>query len=147
MREGVKVASGDVIVFMDADGQHDPKEIQKLLEPIAQGDADFVIGKRVVKAGERPFIRKVSNFITTTLIRVKTGLKVEDSQSGFRAIKKEFLPEIKSDRYEVETEVLVKSAKMGARIVEVPISTRYDVETGHFKFEDIVRFLYVLIKY
>ncbi|CAB49488.1 glycosyltransferase family 2 protein [Pyrococcus abyssi] len=147
MREGIKHAKGDIIVFMDADGQHDPKEIPKIIAPIIKGDADFVIGKRVIKAGKRPLVRKLSNFITTTLIRAKIKQKVDDTQSGFRAIKREFLPDIESERYEVETEVLIKVAKKGARIVEVPVSTRYDVETGHFRFRDIINFILTLLRY
>ncbi|ASJ16396.1 dolichol-phosphate mannose synthase [Thermococcus chitonophagus] len=146
LREGVKKANGDIIVLMDADGQHDPREIPKLLEPIIQGKADFVIGKRIIKKGKRPLIRKLSNWITSTLISLKVGEMIEDSQSGFRAIKRGFIPEITSNRYEVETEVLIKAKRLGARIIEVPISTRYDVETGHFKFIDIIRFLKALIK-
>jgi len=57
------------------------------------------------------------------------------------------LPEIESKRYEVETEVLIKAVKKGARVKEVPVSMIYGVETGHFRFEDIVRFLRALLKY
>lgn len=148
MSEGIKEASGDIIVFIDADGQHRPEEIIKLVEPIVNGEADFVIGSRLIKAqGERPLIRKISNFITTYLTRLKLGIRVRDTQSGFRAIRREFLPEIESKRYEVETEVLIKAVKKGARVKEVPVSMIYGVETGHFRFEDIVRFLRALLKY
>jgi glycosyltransferase involved in cell wall biosynthesis len=148
MSVGIKEASGDIIVFIDADGQHKPEEIIKLVEPIIRGEADFVIGSRLIKTqGRRPFIRKVSNFLSTFLIRLKLGISVRDTQSGFRAIKREFLPEIESKRYEVETEVLIKAVKKGARVKEVPVERIYGIETGHFKFEDVVRFLKVLIKY
>jgi len=148
MSVGIKEASGDIIVFIDADGQHKPEEIIKLVEPIIRGEADFVIGSRLIKTqGKRPFIRKVSNFLSTFLIRLKLGISVRDTQSGFRAIKREFLPEIESKRYEVETEVLIKAVRKGARVKEVPVERIYGVETGHFKFEDVVRFLKVLMKY
>ncbi|MBP1910773.1 glycosyltransferase involved in cell wall biosynthesis [Thermococcus stetteri] len=148
MREGVKHALGDVVVFMDADGQHLPEEIKKLVKPIVEGRADLVIGARKVEVqGKRPLHRRLSNIITTRLIRLKLGTYVYDTQSGFRAYRREFLPEIEGDRYEVETEMLIKAAKMGARIVEVPVSMIYGVETGHFKFEDVVRFLVALIKW
>ncbi|AEH24174.1 dolichol-phosphate mannose synthase [Pyrococcus yayanosii CH1] len=147
MREGVKKATGDVIVFMDADGQHDPAEIERLILPIAENRADFVIGRRVIKEGRRSLIRKLSNFVTTTLLRLKLGVDIRDTQSGFRAIRRDFLPEIESERYEVETEILIKAVKMGARVAEVPVSTTYEVETGHFRFEDIVRFLKTLLRY
>ncbi len=148
MSEGIKKANGDIIVFIDADGQHKPEEIIKLVEPIINGEADFVIGSRLIKAqGERPLIRKISNFITTSLIRLKLGINVRDTQSGFRAIRREFLPEIESKRYEVETEVLIKAVKKGARVKEVPVSMIYGIETGHFRLEDILRFLHSLVKY
>ena len=148
MSEGIKKANGDIIVFIDADGQHKPEEIIKLVKPIVNGEADFVIGSRLIKVqGERPLIRKISNFITTSLIRLKLGISVKDTQSGFRAIRREFLPEIESKRYEVETEVLIKAVKKGARVKEVPVSMIYGVETGHFRLEDILRFLHSLVKY
>jgi len=148
MSEGIKKANGDIIVFIDADGQHKPEEIIKLVKPIVNSEADFVIGSRLIKVqGERPLIRKISNFITTSLIRLKLGISVKDTQSGFRAIRREFLPEIESKRYEVETEVLIKAVKKGARVKEVPVSMIYGVETGHFRLEDILRFLHSLVKY
>jgi glycosyltransferase involved in cell wall biosynthesis len=148
MREGIKHATGDIVVFMDADGQHLPEEIEKLVKPIVEGRADLVIGARKVEVrGKRPLLRRVSNMITTRLIRLKLGTYVYDTQSGFRAYRREFLPEIESKGYEVETETLIKAAKMGARIAEVPVSRVYGVETGHFRFEDVLRFLKALLKY
>jgi len=148
MREGIKKVSGDIVIFMDADGQHNPEEIEKLVSPILKGEADFVIGSRLIKTqGKRPLIRKISNFLSTSLIKIKLGIDVKDTQSGFRAIKRELLPEIESKRYEVETEILIKAAKKGARVKEVPVERIYGIETGHFRFEDILRFLRSLIKY
>lgn len=148
MREGIKHANGDVVVFMDADGQHLPEEIEKLVRPIVEGKADIVIGARKFEvAGKRPIHRMLSNIITTRLIRLKLGQYVYDTQSGFRAYRREFLPEIESDRYEVETEMLIKAAKKGARIKEVPVSMIYGNEKSNFKFEDVLRFLRVLIKF
>lgn len=148
MREGIKKVSGDIVIFMDADGQHNPEEIEKLVSPILKGEADFVIGSRLIKTqGKRPLIRKISNFLSTSLIKIKLGIDVKDTQSGFRAIKRELLPEIESKRYEVETEILIKAAKKGARVKEVPVERIYGIETGHFRFEDVLRFLRSLIKY
>ncbi|BAD84553.1 dolichol-phosphate mannosyltransferase [Thermococcus kodakarensis KOD1] len=147
MREGIKHTTGDIVVFMDADGQHLPEEIGKLVRPIVEGRADLVIGARKVEVqGKRPLHRRLSNIITTRLIRLKLGTYVYDTQSGFRAYRRGFLPEIESDRYEVETEMLIKAAKMGAKIVEVPVSMIYGVETGHFRAEDVFRFLLALLR-
>ncbi|ACJ16207.1 dolichol-phosphate mannosyltransferase [Thermococcus onnurineus NA1] len=148
MREGVKEATGEIIVFMDADGQHRPEEIINLVEPIVREDADFVIGARKFEVqGKRPLHRRLSNIITTRLLRLKLRQYVYDTQSGFRAMKREFVPTIESDRYEVETEMLIKATKMGARIKEVPVSMIYGIETGHFRLEDVFRFLWALLKF
>ncbi|WP_010478432.1 glycosyltransferase family 2 protein [Thermococcus zilligii] len=149
MREGVKNATGDIVVFMDADGQHRPEEIIKLVGPIVRGEADMVIGARKVKeAGKRPLHRRLSNIITTRLIRLKLRTYVSDTQSGFRAYRREFLPEIESDRYEVETEMLLKAAKMGARIREEAVSMIYDPNReGRFGFRDVVRFMETYLKF
>ncbi|WP_456453954.1 glycosyltransferase family 2 protein [Thermococcus sp.] len=148
MRAGVRSARGDVIVFMDADGQHRPEEIIKLVEPIVNGEADFVIGARKMEVqGKRPLQRRLSNIITTRLLRLKLGTHVYDTQSGFRAVRREFMPDIETERYEVETEVLIKAVRKGARIREVPVSMIYGVETGHFRLEDVFRFLWALLRF
>ncbi|ASJ13998.1 glycosyltransferase family 2 protein [Thermococcus radiotolerans] len=149
MREGIKHSSGDVVVFMDADGQHRAEEIRNLVEPIVAGEADLVIGARKVEeAGKRPLHRRLSNIITTRLIRLKLRQYVYDTQSGFRAFSREFLPEIESDRYEVETEMLIKAAKRGARIKEVPVSMIYDPSReGRFGPRDVFRFVRALFRF
>ncbi|AEK72160.1 Dolichol-phosphate mannosyltransferase [Thermococcus sp. 4557] len=149
MRRGVEEASGDVIVFIDADGQHRPEEIIKLVEPIVRGEADLVIGARKVEeAGKRPLHRRISNILTTRLIRLKLGRYVYDTQSGFRAYRREFLPEIESDRYEVETEMLLKAAKMGAMIKEVPVGMIYDPSReGRFGVRDVFRFIRAYLRF
>ncbi len=148
MREGMRNSSGDVVVFMDADGQHSPEDIIKLVEPIVRGEADMVIGARKGDLKARPLHRRLSNIITTKLIRLKLRTYVYDTQSGFRAFRREFLPEIESDRYEVETEMLFKTAKMGARIKEVPVELIYDPSReGRFGIRDVFRFLRTYIKF
>ncbi len=148
MRAGVENSDGDIIVFIDADGQHRPEEIIKLVEPIVNDEADFVIGARKIeRQGKRPLHRRLSNIITTRLLRLKLGEYIYDTQSGFRAIRREFMPEIETKRYEVETEVLIKAVRKGARVKEVPVSMIYGLETGHFRLGDIFRFLWALIRF
>ena len=149
MRAGVKQSTGDVVVFMDADGQHKPEDIIKLVEPIVRGEADMVIGARKVEErGKRPLHRRLSNIITTRLIRLKLRRYIYDTQSGFRAFRREFLPEIESNRYEVETEMLFKAAKMGARIKEVPVGMIYDpAREERFGLMDVLRFIRAYFKF
>ena len=148
MREGIKYASGDIVVFMDADGQHRPEDVIKLVEPVVDGKADVVIGARRGDLKSRPPHRRLSNIITTKLIRLKLRTYVYDTQSGFRAFRREFLPGIESDRYEVETEMLFKTAKMGARIGEVPVELIYDPNREErFGIRDILRFLHAYVRF
>ncbi|AFL96166.1 glycosyl transferase family 2 protein 3 [Thermococcus cleftensis] len=149
MKRGVEESTGEIVVFMDADGQHKPEDIARLVEPIVKGEADMVIGARKVEErGKRPLHRRLSNILTTRLIRLKLRRHVYDTQSGFRAFRREFLPEIESNRYEVETEMLLKAAKMGARIAEVPVSMIYDPNReGRFGPKDVLRFIRAYLRF
>jgi glycosyltransferase involved in cell wall biosynthesis len=119
----------DIIVTLDADGQHDPADIPKLLEPIKKGEADIVIGSRIERnSSEIPIVRGLGlsflNFINRSLIRST----INDSQSGFRAYSKSVLSVIlgyNSTGYGVETEQLAIAELYGYNIVEVPVTIRY----------------------
>ncbi len=148
MRTGVQNSTGDIIVFIDGDGQHNPKEIPKLIEPILNNEVDFVIGSReIIKEGKRPLIRKLSNFLSSFIIRLFYGVNIKDSQSGFRAIRRKYIREIDNDRYSVETEMLLKAIKCGARIKEVPVERIYNNAPSHFRFSDIIDFIRTILKY
>ena len=126
---GVEKARGSIIVTMDADGQHQPEEIPKLLYPILRGDLeiDVVIGSRFIGGSrERSLSRThfVGNKVINLLIRFLTGRWVTDSQSGFRAYRGQLIRSlnIKSLGFEAETEAIVRLLKGGFRIKEVPIT-------------------------
>ena len=148
MRTGVQNSTGSIIVFIDGDGQHNPKEIPKLIEPILNDEVDFVIGLReIIREGERPLIRKLSNHLSSLLIRLLYNVDIKDSQSGFRAIRRNYIREIDNDRYSVETEMLLKAIKCGARIKEVPVERIYNNASSHFRFSDIIDFIKTIIRY
>jgi len=122
----------DIVVILDADGQHDPDEIPKLIQPIIEGKADLVIGSRYVKGAEAniPTYRKIGLAILNILS--KTSIKtVKDTQSGFRAFKAKYidiLTKYEAKGYGVEMEQLAMAQKHGLKIIEVPVTIRYDVE-------------------
>ena len=97
-----------------------------MLTPILQDQADFVIGSRFLH--EKPASARKLNAIGVrlfnVLIKIFTRTKVSDSQSGYRAMKSEILKNLrlKSGEYEIESEMLVKTAQRGFRVKEVPIS-------------------------
>ncbi len=140
--------NGDIIITLDADGQHDPQEIPLFIKKINEG-FDVVIGSRFL--GEKtkmPLQRVLSNKITTLLLRF-FGVKVSDSQSGFRAFKKEVLKEIKfnSERYIAESEILIETAKKKFRIGEVNIKTTYEGYSSKINpFLDTLQFIWLILK-
>jgi glycosyltransferase involved in cell wall biosynthesis len=126
LRAGFAKAEGDVIVTIDSDGSHRPEELPRVLTPILQNQADLVIGSRYLKQKDVA-ARKLNAFgvqIFNFLIQMLTGVAVTDSQSGYRAMKRAVLKnqQLKSGGYEIESEMLVKTAKEDFRVMEVPIS-------------------------
>jgi len=126
LRVGFTKAKGEIIATIDSDGSHRPEELPLLLAPILRDQADFVIGSRFLN--EKPVSAKKLNAIGVrlfnALIKVFTRTGVTDSQSGYRVMKSEILKtqQLKSRGYEIESEMLVKTARRGFRVKEVPIS-------------------------
>jgi glycosyltransferase involved in cell wall biosynthesis len=120
------------VVTLDADGQHDPNEIPKLIHPILKGKADIVVGSRYVKGAftDAPLYRKIGLRVINYFSRKMHKLPIGDTQSGFRAYSKRALSVVRlceSKGYGVELEQLALIDKEGGKlkIVEVPISVRY----------------------
>jgi glycosyltransferase involved in cell wall biosynthesis len=126
LRAGFAKAKGDIITTIDSDGSHRPEELPSLLKPILQDKADLVIGSRYLN--QKPVAAKKLNAIGVRLfnllIEVFTRAAVSDSQSGYRVMKSEVLRNmsLKSGGYEIESEILVKTASRRFRVQEVPIS-------------------------
>jgi glycosyltransferase involved in cell wall biosynthesis len=126
LRAGFAKAKGDIITTIDSDGSHRPEELPSLLNPIFHEKADLVIGSRYLS--QKPVAAKKLNAIGVRLfnllIRVFTRAEVSDSQSGYRVMKSEILRNmsLKSGEYEIESEMLVKTARQGFRIREVQIN-------------------------
>jgi glycosyltransferase involved in cell wall biosynthesis len=121
----------NVIVTIDTDGQHDPADIPKLIEPILIGEADMVNGSRYLNGNKKdtPLYRRLGQVVLDTATNLGSGLSVTDSQSGFRAyasrIKDIF--QFKQNGLAIESEMLSDAAEAGLRIKEVEIGVRYDV--------------------
>ena len=126
LRAGFAKAKGDIITTIDSDGSHRPEELPSLLTPIIQDKADLVIGSRYLshKRSAAKKLNAIGVRLFNLLIEVFTGAEVSDSQSGYRVMKSEVLRtmRLKSGEYEIESEMLVKTARHGFRVREVPIS-------------------------
>jgi len=124
-----------IMVTIDGDNQHLPEEIETLTAPILEGEADLVIGSRLLQPGQQtnmPRYRRFGIKIITWLFNVGSRAKVSDAQSGFRAYSREVLDTIAlTDRgMGVSVEALIKARKMGFTIREVSISCRYDNQSS-----------------
>jgi glycosyltransferase involved in cell wall biosynthesis len=120
------------IVTLDADGQHDPAFIPRLLEALDY--ADIVIGTREIGCPSVPPHRRFANIVSTAATRAVTRLRLTDSQSGFRAMRPEVVAavEAQGDRYEYETDFIVRASHRGYRIAEVAVPTIYG-PPSHFR--------------
>lgn len=121
----------DIIVCMDADGQHNPDEIPILCAPILRKEADLVIGSRfLTKKGQKeiPKYRKIGQSVLTTAVNVTNDTKVSDSQSGFRCMTKKTALSLNLNEtgMGIESEMVIDARKLGLIIKEVPIGCKYN---------------------
>jgi len=120
----------DVLVTLDADGQHDPSEVPNVVKPIVDGVADVVIGSRFVDerlAYTLPWYRRAGIKFITKLANNSSKYAVKDAQSGFRAYNRKAIEKLVmfEDGMGVSVEVLVNARKQGLRIQEVPATCNY----------------------
>jgi glycosyltransferase involved in cell wall biosynthesis len=128
-----KEINADLLVTFDADGQHRVEDIEKVIEPIKNNDADLVIGSRFLdKKSDVPNYRKIGIKVITQVTNASIKKKLTDSQSGFRAYNKQVLSQISPSEVGmgISTEILIKSSSKGLRITEVPITILYSGDTS-----------------
>lgn len=118
----------DIAVQMDGDGQHDPKELKKLLKPIENGEADLAVGSRFVtgEGFQSTFMRRFGIGILRGAIRLRTGQTATDPTSGFRAANRRAIALFAADYAQdyPEPESLVAALKAKLRVCDVPVSMR-----------------------
>ena len=140
LRLAIDKAEGDILVFIDADGSHEPKDIPALVEPIRAGRADLVIGSRGKGGSDElhgtleQLIRYVGSQIIMLGINYRWNVRLTDSQNGFRAIRKSVGKQLglTSNLTTIEQEMLMKALKQGVRVTEIP-SHEYERRWGASK--------------
>jgi len=120
--------NADALVILDADGQHDPSEIPKLIKPILKDEADVVIGSRFLGRTDAKKYRELGVRMITKATNILAGTKITDAQSGFRAYGRKAIQLIRptDDGMGVSVEILVQAMDEKLRIKEVPIIIRYE---------------------
>jgi glycosyltransferase involved in cell wall biosynthesis len=141
--------NGSIFVILDGDGQHNPDKIPLFLEKIYEG-FDLVIGARKFDKELMPRLRIMANWVSSYLVSFLCGIRIEDSQSGYRAIKRSLLENItfSSNRFQIDTEMIVKAAKCGFKIGFLPIKTIYHPEAKSkvHQIIDPLKFIILLIQ-
>ena len=129
-----KNLDGDILVTIDADGQHRIDDINKIINPIIDGKSDLVIGSRFLDESEDevPQYRKVGIKVITKITNTTMKKQLTDSQSGFRAYSRKVLNELNLSELGmgISTEILIKASTKNFRISEVPIKIIYDGDTS-----------------
>lgn len=129
LRTGFELAlknNADVIITMDSDGQNNPADIPRFIRALNEGKSDIVVGARSFNKN-MPFIFRLGNIGLRKIFQFLFGLKIHDTQSGYRAFKAENYQKIKwqSTDYSVEAEMLANAGKHKLKVAEIPIATRY----------------------
>jgi hypothetical protein len=141
----------DVVVTLDADGQHDPAEMADLVGPIVRGEADFVVGSRRKGAGDSESLARDAGItIYTRLLNLLGGTDVTDIANGYRAIRADRLSEIAftEDQFH-NPELLLGAARAGLRVIDVPVTIRRRVSGTSKKGSNLgygLGFLRVMLK-
>ncbi len=131
-----EVRGYDIVVTIDGDGQHNPDEMPNLMRPIREGRADFVNGSRYLGGSDdAPAYRRAGQRVLDIATNITSGTHVTDSQSGFRAFAGKTIPyfRFRDTGFGIESEMLDDAAENNFRILEVPITVRYDVENPSTK--------------
>jgi glycosyltransferase involved in cell wall biosynthesis len=135
-------------IVMDADGQHDPRFIPRFFHRAIRGE-HLIIGSRMGRAGRMPFLRRVTNRLTSAILSGLAGQKISDSQSGYRFIHADILRRLRlrTYGYDTESEMLIQAGRLGYRITSLPISTIYENEKSSIKpGRDTLRFVRLVLR-
>jgi glycosyltransferase involved in cell wall biosynthesis len=125
--------NAELLVTIDADGQHKIEDIKKVIKPVVDGQADISIGSRFLEENDNaPKYRKLGIKIITKVTNASLSEKITDAQSGFRAYNNKVLQALtpSDSGMGISTEILIKSSGLGLKIAEVSTNIRYEGDTS-----------------
>lgn len=151
LKTGFAVASSmnlTAAITLDGDGQHDTSEIPQFIEAFGPASCDIVVGNRMKDTQPMPFVRRYTNRFTSWAISKMVGRDIFDTQCGYRLISLEFWKAVRLDcsRFDLESEILIKACRSGARLKQVDVRTIYfgNERSKINPFTDTLRFFHVL---
>jgi glycosyltransferase involved in cell wall biosynthesis len=154
LRTGFARCTGDFVTVQDADLEYDPLDLRKLVQPIAEGRADVVYGSRFrgkKNAGGLWGLHRAGNLFLTAVSNLFTGLALTDMETCYKVFRADVVKslDLREDRFGIEPEMTAKTAALGVRIAEIPISYegRTYSEGKKIGWRDGLRALYVIVRY
>jgi len=142
-----RLASYDAVVTLDADGQHPPGCVPAFVDAAERG-ADLVLGRREITP-DMPAARRFANRFSSAWCSAIAGQPITDSQCGYRLYRREVLKRtpVQASRYEVETEMAVRAARLGFKVAHVDIPTVYGDEQSHLSpTRDVPRIVAMMLR-
>jgi glycosyltransferase involved in cell wall biosynthesis len=137
----------DIVVMLHPDGQYDPRLIPAMIAPIATGEADMVLGSRMLqpggaRAGGMPWWKRIANRTLTAIENAALGADLSEAHTGYRAYSRHFLTTIPWDNnaedFVFDTQVIFQAFRHGMRVVEVPVRTIYEDTASSVSFRQSV---------
>lgn len=139
----------DFVITMDGDGQHHPDELAHFIKASERGDAAVILGNRMGDPKGMPLRRRITNWVMSSLISFIVGQRMPDTQCGYRLIKTDVLRSVPliTDKYEIESEILIGASKAGFKIKSIPIKSIYGGQKSQIRpFMDTARFISFIIR-
>jgi len=140
----------DAAITMDGDGQHLPEDVPDFIDLAEKKDElGIIIGNRMFNCQNMPFIRVITNRFMSWLLSKIIGQRIYDSQCGFRLIKRKALEKLslKTNKFEIESEIIIEAARKKIMIASIPIQTIYQKEQSHINpFFDTFRFFRLILE-
>ena len=154
IREALKKVTGEITIIQDADLEYDPKDYNKLIDPIFENFADVVYGSRFIGSGPLRkiyYLNKIGNYFLTFLSNIFTNLDLTDMETCYKAIRTDKFKQINlsENHFGFEPEVTAKLAKLNCRFYEIGISYygRTYEEGKKIRFKDGIRAIYCILRY
>ncbi len=148
IKTGARSAKGDILIFMDADGQHRPEDLQELLEKLHEG-YDMVIGSRNSNTHAGKY-RRFGNKLYNRIASMVTGHRIDDLTSGFRAVKADLFKDfihLLPNGFSYPTTITMAFFRSGYAVAYVPINAERRLGKSHIKLvKDGIRFLLIIFR-